>query len=219
VGRVSASETSSPTGTGRRYRDKTAVERRADRRSKLLDAALDAFGSEGYRASSIEQLCAAAGISTRNFYEEFSDREQLLLALHDDLNARALEAVMRAIADIDPDDLPARARAGVGAYFGVMTSDRRWARIALVESVGVSPTAEGHRRAAIDRFADLLRVEASRLAHAGAVPQRDYTLTSVALVGAVNGLINTWTADGDWGAQVEAVVDEAARLIVLAIRG
>jgi AcrR family transcriptional regulator len=216
---VSSSKTPSPTGSGRRYRDKTAVQRRADRRSKLLDAALDAFGSEGYRASSIEQLCAAAGISTRNFYEEFSDREQLLLALHDDLNARALEAVMRAIADIDPDDLPARARAGVSAYFGVMTSDRRWARIALVESVGVSPTAEAHRRAAIDRFAEVLRLEASRLAQSGAVPQRDYTLTSIALVGAVNGLINTWTADADWGAQVDSVVDEATRLIVLAIRG
>jgi AcrR family transcriptional regulator len=206
-------------GDGRRYRDKTAPERRADRRSKLLDAALDAFSSAGYRASSIEQLCADAGVSTRNFYEEFSDREQLLLALHDDLNRRALEAVITAIAEIDPDDLPARADAGVRAYFGVMTSDRRWARIALVESVGVSPTAEEHRRGAIGRFAELLRLEASRLAQAGVIPQRDYTLTSIALVGAVNGLISTWTADGDWGSQVGRVIDEAARLIVLAIRG
>ena len=200
-----------------RYRDKTTSERRAERRARLLGAALDAFGTDGYRATSIEQLCAAAGISTRNFYEEFSGREELVIALHDDLNARALEAVVQAIADIDPDDLPARAHAGVRAYFSVMTSDRRWARIALVESVGVSPTAEAHRRAAIDRFAELLRLEATRLGDAGVIPARDPTLTSVALVGAINGLINTWTADGSWDARVDQVVDEATRLIVLAI--
>lgn len=206
------------TAGGRRYRAKTAAERRAERRRRLLEAALDAFGAAGYRATSIEQLCAAAGISTRNFYEEFRSREELLVALHDELNARALEAVVGAIAEIDPDDLDARAQAGVRAYFRVMTSDRRFARIALVESVGVSPDAEQHRRAAIDRFAELIRLEATRLAAAGVVPKRDYRLTSIALVGAINGLVSTWTADDDWQAHVEQVIDEAAQLIVVAMR-
>lgn len=202
---------------GRRYRDQLPDERRAARRAKLLEAALQAFGTHGYRSTTIEQLCATAGISTRNFYEEFPKREDLLLALHDDLNARALEAVVEAIAPVDADDLAARARAGVSAYFGVITSDRRWARIALVESVGVSPRAEAHRRAAIDRFAGVLRLEAERLAGVGKVPKRDFWLTSVAVVGAINGLVNTWTADESWSSRVEAVVDEATRLIVAAI--
>lgn len=216
---VSTSTKAPADGRGRRYRDKTATERRAERRARLLEAALDAFGNAGYRSTSIEQLCADAGVSTRNFYEEFAGREALLIALHDDLNARALDAVVSAIADVDPDDLPARADAGVRAYFGVMTSDERWARIALVESVGVSPNAEAHRRAAIDRFAELLRLEATRLSAAGIVPERDHTLTSIALVGAINGLINTWSADGTWRARVELVVGEATRMIVLAIGG
>ena len=204
--------------SGRVYREKTAGERRSHRRAKLLEAALEAFGTEGYGSTSIEQLCARAGISTRNFYEEFSSREQLVIALHDDLNARALQAVLDEIAAIDPDDLEARAAAGVRAYFTVMTSDRRWARIALVESVGLSAEAEAHRRAAIDRFAALLEIEAARLADAGLVPKRDFGLTAAALVGAINGLINTWTADDDWQAHVDDVIGEAARLIVRAIR-
>jgi AcrR family transcriptional regulator len=203
---------------GRRYAEKTAPERRADRRSRLLAAAVDAFGTGGYRAASIEQLCADAGISTRNFYEEFSNREDLLVALHDDLNARALMAVVEALADVDPDDLELRARLGVEAYFRVMTEDRRWARIALVESVGVSPAAEAHRRAAIDRFAEVIRIETTRLAAAGVIGERDYALTSVALVGAINGLINTWTADDDWQDRFDDVVAEAARMIVAAGR-
>ncbi len=202
----------------RLYREKTADERRSDRRAKLLDAAVEAFGNDGYGATSIEQLCARAGISTRNFYEEFASREELLVALHDDLNSRALEAVVAAIGVIDPNDLEARADAGVRAYFTVMTSDRRWARIALVESVGVSAEAEAHRRAAIDRFADLLELESARLAAEGLVPKRDFRLTATALVGAINGLINTWTADDEWQAHVDDVIAEAARLIVRAIR-
>src|SRR5438445_1202863 len=89
---------------GRRYGDKEPAQRRAERRSRLLEAALDAFGTTGYRATSIEQLCADANISTRNFYEEFATREALLVQLHDDLNQRALEAVVAELADIDPLD-------------------------------------------------------------------------------------------------------------------
>lgn len=205
--------------TGRRYADKTHEERRADRRERLMRAALEAFGTRGAAQVTIEQLCAAAGTSTRAFYEEFSSREELLIALHDDLNDRALQAVGEAIADLDPADLEMRAHAGVAAYFRVMTSDRRWARIALVETVGHSAAAELHRRAAIERFGQLLELEAGSLAELGVVPRRDFSLTAVALTGAINGLVSTWTADGSWDAKVDGVIEEAARLIVLAMRG
>jgi hypothetical protein len=80
----------------------------------------------------------------------------------------------------------------------------------------VSPAAEQHRRDAIDRFAELIRLETSRLGKAGILPKRDYRLTSVALVGAINGLVNTWTADDHWHDHVDQVAEEAARLIVVA---
>lgn len=203
----------------RRYGDKTLPERRAERRERLMRAGLEAFGDHGYRAVSIEQLCAAAGVSTRNFYEEFGGREALLLALHDDLNTRALTAVVEAIATSDPADLPARVRSAVGAYFRVMTTDRRWARIALVETVGVSPTAAAHRQAAIDRFAGVIRLEADRLVGEGTIQARDFMLTSVALVGAITGLVSTWTADAGFTADVEDIADEAARFILLGLLG
>lgn len=212
-----ASTSDAQVASGRRYGDKTAGERHDERRARLVEAALDTFATDGYRGVSIEQLCARAGVSTRNFYEHFSNREELLLALHDDLNARALQAAAAAVAQADPDDLDARARAGVRAYVDVVTTDPRWARIALVESVGVSPTTERHRQEAIGRFADLIELEATRLADAGAVPARDHQLTAVALVGAINGLVNTWTVTPDWADRVDDVVDVAAGLIVAAI--
>jgi hypothetical protein len=100
-----------------------------------------------------------------------------------------------------------------------MTSDRRWAQIALVESVGVSAEAETHRRAAIDRFVELIEAEAGRLAEAGLIESRDYHLTAVALAGAINGLINTWTANANWSATAPRIAEEATRLILLALTG
>lgn len=201
---------------GRVYAEKTAGERDGERRARLVEAALDCFSEQGYANTSVEQLCSRAGVSTRSFYEHFANREGLLITLHDELNSRALEAVALAVAATDPDDLPARARAGVRAYFDVVTTDPRWARIAVVDSVGVSATAERHRQQALARFAALIEAEADRMAAAGIVPPRDYRLTAIALVGAINGLVNTWTTVPDWAGEVDAVVEEAASLIVAA---
>jgi AcrR family transcriptional regulator len=125
--------------------------------------------------------------------------------------------VVEAIVPLDPDDLEARAHAGTQAYFRVMTHDRRWARIALVESVGVSQAAEEHRRAAIARFADLICAELTQLGDSGLIPKRDYALTAVAIVGAINGLASTWTAE-EWQSRVDDVAAESARMIVAAAR-
>jgi AcrR family transcriptional regulator len=202
---------------GRPYGRKTPDERRGDRRARLMATATEAFGTVGYRGTSIEALCAGAGVSTRNFYEEFPSREDLLIAVHDEINARAHTAVVATLGEIDPDDLLARARAATRAYLDVMTSDRRLARIALVESVGVSPKVEAARQAAIDRFVALIELESNRLADTGVVARRNFALTAVALAGALNGMVNTWSANADWEAQVPAIAEEAARLIVLGI--
>lgn len=202
---------------GRRYGQKTVDQRRTDRRSRLLDTALELFGTDGFRGTTIEALCSRAGVSTRNFYEEFSTREALLIALHDDLNLRALTSVVASLADVDPLDIRMRASAATRAYLDVMTSDRRWARIALVESVGVSQACEQHRRAAVDQFVALIELEADRRSDEGVIAKRNHHLTAVALAGALNGLVSTWTADDEWAAQVPEIATEASRLIVLAL--
>jgi hypothetical protein len=125
--------------------------------------------------------------------------------------------VVAAISDLDPTDLAARATAGVRAYFEVMTSDLRWARIAMVESVGVSAEMETHRRAPLERFASLIEGEANRMADLGLASSRDYSLTVVALVGATNELINTWVRRQDREHIVERVINEATRLFLAAV--
>src|SRR5687768_3294454 len=98
------------------YGRRSGAERRAERRERLLAAALDTFASQGFRAASIEQLCATAKVSTRGFYEEFDGKEAVLASLHDQLNERALVAVGDAVSAVAVDDLERRATAGCAAY-------------------------------------------------------------------------------------------------------
>src|SRR6266536_445680 len=47
----------------RRYRGRLPDERRAERRRRLLGAGLELFGTVGYHGTSIERLCAQAGVN------------------------------------------------------------------------------------------------------------------------------------------------------------
>ena len=58
----------------RTIRGLDAEERRAQRRAQLLDAALELFAANGYLNTSIEQLCQAAYVGTKAFYEVFDSR-------------------------------------------------------------------------------------------------------------------------------------------------
>ncbi|TDC58147.1 TetR/AcrR family transcriptional regulator, partial [Actinomadura sp. GC306] len=178
----------------RSYGGRTAEQRRADRRERLLAAGLELFGTRGYAATSIERLCATASVSTRNFYEEFAGREELLLALHRDINERASEALTAAYTDAVGADLPTRVERAVRAFVTVTASDPRWARIAFVEVIGVSAGLERHRLRWRSRWEDTLVTLAREAVARGEAADRDYRLTMIAIIGAVNNLVHHWSA-------------------------
>jgi AcrR family transcriptional regulator len=207
----------------RRYGNRTSAERRAERRGRLLAAGLEAFGTNGFAGATVEALCAAASVSTRSFYEEFTGREAVLIELHDELNQRAFDAVVAATGSValTEADAPTVVRrfvtAGVRAYFDVMTADPRWSRIALVETVGVSPAVDAARQTAIGRFAEFLEVQAGVLADLGLAEQRDFRLAARAIVGALTELVSTWPEHSREPGYLTALVDEATRFILGAL--
>ena len=52
-------------------------------RERLLDAALTVFSRRGYHAASVDEIAAEAGYSKGAVYSNFSNKEELLLALID----------------------------------------------------------------------------------------------------------------------------------------
>src|SRR5918999_5383455 len=81
----------------RTYRGLSAQERLTDRKERLLAAALERFGGQGYSATTIEMLCTDARVSTRGFYECFDGRESLLRVLYDRILGESGRRVRQAL--------------------------------------------------------------------------------------------------------------------------
>ncbi|MFF7735540.1 TetR family transcriptional regulator [Streptomyces sp. NPDC007984] len=200
-----------PTG---RYGGKTAQERQAERRRRFLDAALRLFGdTPGYRATTVAALSETAGLSTRQFYEEFRTLEDVLAALHLQVNGWAEAAVLEAAAAAAELPLVDRATAIFRAYAGNVTADPRRIRITFVEIIGVSPRLEEQRLARRARWVDLVCAEVASAVARGEAAPRDYRLAVTAFIGSVNGLLHDWSA-GWVEATLDEVVDELVRLLL-----
>lgn len=200
-----------PTG---RYGGKTAEERQAERRHRFLDAALQLFGdTPGYRATTVAALSEAAGLSTRQFYEEFRTLEDVLAALHLQVNAWSEEAVVTAVAGARHLPVAERAAAIFRAYAANVTGDPRRVRITFVEIIGVSPRLEEQRLARRARWVDLVCAEARVSVGRGEAAPRDYRIAATAFIGAVNGLLHDWNA-GWVDATLDEVVDELVRQLL-----
>ncbi|MFI9818723.1 TetR/AcrR family transcriptional regulator [Saccharothrix variisporea] len=191
-------------------------ERRRQRRDRLLLAALDLFTTQGFAQTKIAALCTAAGVSTRNFYEEFKNKERLLLLLHDRVNALALERVTTALAALESRDPGTRISTLLDAFVSSVTADPRVPRLAYVEAVGVNAELERQHQEWVARWADFIEAEARHAAEQGFAPQRDFHLTAIALVGAVTGLLREWQAH-DPPLDVADIATEIKSLMLAAI--
>jgi AcrR family transcriptional regulator len=191
-----------PSGSGeRRYGGKTASERRAQRRQLLLDAGLELFGTVGYAATTIEGLCARAGLNPRYFYEQFSGREQLLAAVYE-RHVQQVLAIVRAAIDGAGEDRVKRLDAGLRAFVDATLHDELGARVNYFEMIGVSPELDALRRRVLGDYAQLIASESQGFLGADV----DTRMAAAALVGATDGLITDWLS-GDRQRPRDAIVD------------
>ncbi len=172
---------------GRIYAGRSADERRAERRERLLDAGLELFGTVGFHKTTIPMLCSASGVTARHFYDEFPSRELLLRAVYDRIASTVFERVIEALRARDKD-VRERIRDSNDAYFRYLTSDPRLARIYTIEAVGMHAELEQHRRAKREAFVKKLTKAVQQLDDRGV----DSRLLSAALAGAAHDLLLEW---------------------------
>ena len=196
----------------RAYGGRSAADRRAERHERLMNAGLELFGTEGYAATSIEKLCSQAGVSTRNFYEEFTGREDLLMRLHDRVIEQAVGAVFDAFDEATDAPLADRLRLAIGAFVTTTAKDPRWARLSFVEIIGVSDAVEAHRIAWRERWAGFIVAEANRAVERGEARPRDFRLGAVALIGAVNELVHHHSIGDGHDGSLDDVIAETVRI-------
>jgi AcrR family transcriptional regulator len=76
----------------RRYSGQSFADRQAERREKLIRAAVEIAGRVGLDGTSVAAICAEAGLTARYFYESFPTREAIFVeayrAVQDELLSR-----------------------------------------------------------------------------------------------------------------------------------
>ncbi len=178
---------------GRQYGGRAVAERKAERRVRFLDAATRLFAERGYTDCSLADVCAAAGLSKRQFYEEFETREDVLAAAYDRVQDDAAAAVLGSLADLDPRFDPETAiRAIVTSYVGSIGSDPYRAKLAFIEVVGVSERMERHRRERRHAWASVIESTVVPMVLPGGRVRGLPGMAASALIGAINGLAQEW---------------------------
>jgi AcrR family transcriptional regulator len=160
--------------------------RSADRRRQLLEVATKIASDGGMEALQIETLANAAGVSRPIVYEQFGDREGLLIALIEDYT-EFLDERMAAALEGESQDAAALLRATVHAYFGCV-KERGGSRTLLASS-GSSPAIDEARsrtrRRAIGRGA-------RQIAERTGASLRDAEVVAEMAVAAAWSLAGSW---------------------------
>lgn len=209
--------TTSNRGPKRGYRGLSAEELRRQRHQRLIAAGTALFGERGYAATPIEAVCSQAKVSTRHFYEQFGGRESILHAVYDALVAE-METIIRASLTSGRDTLTQRVADTIESAIHYLLVDPRRGRIICIEAVGVSEAMEKKRRETTHALADIIQRYAELMAESGMLPERNYRLPGVALVGMFNELVAEWLTE-DTGLSAAEMAREAKILFRAMIFG
>ena len=188
----------------RSYRGLSQDERRAERRARLIAAAIAVYGERGYHQATVKAVCEAAGLTERYFYESFANSEALLIDSFNAVTWSVLAVITQAAKEAGRART-ARSRAMLHAYFAALQREPQSARVFLVEIRGVS-------RAVDQAFDTALRAIGKEVARIVAPPGAvEDELLQAGVVGGVIHIALRWIEDG-YQPEIESVVDTALKL-------
>jgi AcrR family transcriptional regulator len=193
----------------RTYAGVSASERVAARRAKLLDAGLELFGTRGFTATGVKDVCHEARLTDRYFYESFRDSRALFLAVFDRLTDELFGAVAAAVAQ-SGDDAERQLRDAIGTFIDALAEDPRKPRVLFAEAAAAGPEAAAHMRATLRRFGALVAATA-RTHLPPSTPDEDVQLVALSLVGLLERVVSD-REDGELAVAPERLVD---RCVVL----
>ncbi|RNL82193.1 TetR/AcrR family transcriptional regulator [Halostreptopolyspora alba] len=185
-------------------------DRRAERRTQLIEAGLDLLGSESDDVSlTVRGVCKQAGLTTRYFYESFTDRDALAIAVYDHVTDEIATTTLEAVAAA-PADERAKIHAGLKNIVDIVADDPRRGR--LLFSATLTNSLLLHRRVRSARlFASLLGEEAR--AFYGMSGSAALEPTSQFIVGGLAQTLTAWL-DGTVELERHQIVDRCTEIFL-----
>ncbi|MEP6502955.1 MAG: TetR/AcrR family transcriptional regulator [Betaproteobacteria bacterium] len=198
--RAAAPVTPAPVEGGRAYGGLAREERVATRRARFVEAGIELFGTQGFRGATVRGICAAAGLTDRYFYESFATLEALLAEVYVTLTHAfaqrlATESIHSPAWSGDAAAVERQATAAYELWFDTVR-DPRFARIVLVEVLGVSAEIDALYEASVRVMADLTIAPLAATQPALALTKARRELLGRALVGAALQVAKMWMTDG-----------------------
>jgi len=98
----------------------------------------------------LTEVCAAASVSTRDFYVHFEDKEACFMAAFE-RGAALLQSSVNA-AYLQPGDWPIRIRRGLEVLLHLLAAEPAFANLAIVETLAAGPRARKRIREFVQNF-------------------------------------------------------------------
>jgi AcrR family transcriptional regulator len=127
-----------------------------NQRERLLNGVVEAVAEQGWNATTIAAITAAAKISRRTFYEYFEGKEDCLAA-YEMIEAHVLDSMLAAHGAAEP--WPDRVRARLAALLDILSRDAAVSRCFLVEPLAVGGEIVARYRESMQLLAGALRPE------------------------------------------------------------
>jgi AcrR family transcriptional regulator len=135
---------------------------RASQRERLLRAMLQCVAADGYAATTVPRVAAAARVSPNTFYAQFTDKADCFLELCDQESRELLAKIVTAGSALDWREA---VRAGVRIYLSWWRERPQSSRAYLLELPSAGANAQQQRREAHERFVRMFLALAARARH------------------------------------------------------
>jgi AcrR family transcriptional regulator len=159
---------------------------------RILRAVASAVAAKGYAATTVADIIRRAGVSRSTFYELYASKEDAFLAAYAGLDIVVAQLAGSSSGAATPAEM---VRSAVRAHLANLAAEPDFTWMFFVEATSAGPRVLARRRAATDRFLDVLEQmgEAARRLDP-TVPAPDRTLL-LAFVGAYRELITAHLLD------------------------
>lgn len=191
----------------RRYAGATAQERKLQRRERLLDAAFEVFGRQGYKETTLRLICAQAHMTDRYFYEHFESLDDIFLQVRQRLTVELVEMLMHVALRPEPDPVLVM-RHALTVFFEYVKADPRRARILLLDAMSFSLTSTEVAKTRLAWYASVIEGRL-RARYPHLPPHLDVKLIASGFLGQVTYVAAVWTLQ-KFDTPIEHLVDHAA---------
>ena len=172
-------------------------DRQALRRDELIAAGIGLLGSPGGPSLTVRAVCRAAGLTERYFYESFTDRDEYVAAVYDDVCASAMSTLMDAQSMRD----------AVERFVALMIDDPERGRVLLLAPEAEPVLARSGARW-MPNFIELLQRSLTQITDTTA-----QAMVTTGLIGALTALFTAYL-DGRLDATREQFIDHCAELLL-----